>query len=143
MRRLFVPGQIMSPALCSKNRNIIFGIGRCVQMRVRALKAAHLLKAVDLWNDLGLGDYGLHFIRDKEKREVDFLVVKNQMPWMLIEVKNSANQGLSASLQYFADMLKPEHALQVAFDLPYVNKSCLGLDKPTIVPAITFLSQLV
>src|SRR3989338_965038 len=35
--------------------------------------ACHLLKAVHFWTDHGLGLYDLHYIRDKEKREVDFL----------------------------------------------------------------------
>ena len=34
--------------------------------------ASHLLKAVHYWTDMGLGDYGLHYLRDKLKREVDF-----------------------------------------------------------------------
>ena len=36
--------------------------------------ASHLLKTVNFWNDTGMGEYGLYFLRDKEKREVDFLV---------------------------------------------------------------------
>ena len=32
--------------------------------------ACHLLKAVDGWNDMGLGDFELGYLRDKEKREV-------------------------------------------------------------------------
>jgi predicted AAA+ superfamily ATPase len=39
--------------------------------------ASHLLKAVHFWTDLGLGSYDLHFLRDKEKREVDFLVSRD------------------------------------------------------------------
>lgn len=39
--------------------------------------ACELFRAVTLWNDLGLGHFSLHFIKDKEKREVDFLVVKD------------------------------------------------------------------
>ncbi|MCK4609193.1 MAG: ATP-binding protein, partial [Gammaproteobacteria bacterium] len=39
--------------------------------------ASHLLKAIHLWIDRGLGEYQLFFIRDKDKNEVDFLVTKN------------------------------------------------------------------
>jgi len=42
--------------------------------------ASHLLKATHCWTDQGLGDYRLHFLRDKEKREVDFLVSKDNHP---------------------------------------------------------------
>lgn len=38
--------------------------------------ASHLLKATHLWTDTGLGEYGLHYLRDKAKREVDFVVTR-------------------------------------------------------------------
>ena len=44
--------------------------------RCENMVAAHLLKAVHFWQDSGLGEYDLYFLRDKEKREVDFLVTK-------------------------------------------------------------------
>ena len=34
-----------------------------------------------LWSDRGQGDFALHFIRDKERREVDFVVVRDGGPW--------------------------------------------------------------
>lgn len=103
--------------------------------------ASHLLKAVQLWTDRGLGEYNLYYIRDKDKREVDFLVTKNRKPWFLIEVKASA-QPISKSLYYFQEQLQCPHAFQLAFDLPYVDKDCFSYKKPVIVPAKTFLSQL-
>ena len=45
-----------------------------VGARSETFVACHLLKAVDGWNDLGLGRFELGYLRDKEKREVDFLV---------------------------------------------------------------------
>ena len=105
--------------------------------------ASHLLKAVDLWNDLGKGKYGLYFIRNKDKKEVDFLVSKNNKPWFLVEAKLSANNRVSSSLQYFQDQLQCPHAFQVVFNLDYVNKNCFEYNNPVVVPASTFLSQLV
>ena len=35
----------------------------------------------------GLGAYDLYFVRDLAKREVDFLIVKNDTPVLLIEAK--------------------------------------------------------
>jgi len=55
--------------------------------RAETLVACHLLKAVEGWTDLGLGDFELRYLRDKQKREVDFLVVKDRRPWFLVEVK--------------------------------------------------------
>ena len=47
-----------------------------------AVLDGHLLKAVETGQDAGLGTYALHYLRDKEKREVDFVVVRNGEPWM-------------------------------------------------------------
>lgn len=105
--------------------------------------ASHLLKAVHFWTDRGLGDYELYYLRDKEKREVDFLIVKNGKPWGLVEVKNSSNGSPSKSLFYFQEMLEVEFAVQVALDMDYVDRSCFESSRPIIVPAKTFLSQLV
>ena len=65
----------------------------------------HLLKAVEGWNDMGLGKFELGYLRDKEKREVDFLVVRDGKPWFLVEVKQSDDKG-SKSLDYFQDRPK-------------------------------------
>lgn len=41
---------------------------------------ACLLKAVEGWNDMGFGDFALGYLRDKERREVDFLVARDGRP---------------------------------------------------------------
>lgn len=110
--------------------------------RFENLVANALLKAVHLWTDLGLGDFGLHFLRDKEKREVDFLLSRGGEPWMLVEAKLSGRGALSPSLLHFQRQLGADLVLQVAHDLPYVERSCFDLTRPAIVPARTFLSQL-
>lgn len=105
--------------------------------------ACHLLKAVHLWTDIGLGAYHLYYLRDKAKREVDFLVTRDQKPWFLVEVKYSENQGLSEALYYFQRLTHAQHAFQVAINMPFVDTNCFQYENPTIVPARTFLSQLV
>ncbi|MDP1836720.1 MAG: DUF4143 domain-containing protein [Chlamydiales bacterium] len=105
--------------------------------------ASHLLKAVHFWTDRGLGEYDLFYLRDKEKREVDSLITKNGNPWFLVEVKNSSNGSPSKSLYYFQEMLEAPFAFQVALDMDYVDRSCFEASRPIIVPAKTFLSQLV
>ena len=105
--------------------------------------ALALLKAVNYWNDMGFADYELHYLRDKGKREVDFIVVKDNKPWMLIEVKYKNNKNISPHLRYFQNQLKAKYALQVVIEMDYVNKNCFIGPQPLIVPAKTFLSQLV
>jgi len=42
--------------------------------------ALELFRAVCNWNDMGYGRFGLHFIRTREGREVDFLLSDNRRP---------------------------------------------------------------
>ena len=103
----------------------------------------HLLKAVDGWNDIGLGKFELGYLRDKEKREVDFLVVRNGSPWFLVEVKHR-DESLSGTLKYYQDQIKAPFAFQVVVDAEYVDADCFAKSRgPVVVPAKTFLSQLL
>jgi predicted AAA+ superfamily ATPase len=110
--------------------------------RAETFVACHLQKAIDAWNDLGFGRYELRYLRDKEQREVDFIVVKDRQPWFLVEVKNSAER-LSPALGYFQSQTKAPHAFQVTLDMDYVNADCFRERQPIVVPARTFLSQLI
>ena len=110
--------------------------------RAETLMACHLLKAVEGWTDLGLGNFELRYLRDKLKREVDFLVVRDRKAWMLVEVKTSDTR-LSDSLSYFQIATKAKHAFQAVFDLPYVHADCFRRMDPAVVPARTLLSQLL
>jgi uncharacterized protein len=104
--------------------------------------ASQLLKATHYWTDSGFGNYSLHYIRTTDKREIDFLVTKNDEPWFLVEVKKSSTT-LSPHLAYFQKLTQTKHAFQVVLDLAYVDKNCFQNSDPLIVPAKTFLSQLV
>jgi predicted AAA+ superfamily ATPase len=105
--------------------------------------AAHLLKAVHFWTDMGIGNFELFYLRDKMKREVDFIVVKDDKPWFLVEVKSSARRGISPTLHYFYNQLGVQHAFQVVFDLDFIERNCFAESNPTRVPVATFLTQLV
>lgn len=49
--------------------------------------ALELYRAVTIWNDLGYGRFSLHYIRDKEKNEIDFIITNENRPFLLIETK--------------------------------------------------------
>ena len=68
--------------------------------------ALELWRAVTSWNDLGRGNFGLHFIKNKEKQEVDFLLSRDQEPFLLVEAKLTESEP-SAPLRKF------QHALHV------------------------------
>jgi len=68
--------------------------------------ALELWRAVTSWNDLGWGNFGLHFIKNKEKQDVDFLLSRDHEPFLLVEAKLTESEP-SAPLRKF------QHALHV------------------------------
>ena len=110
--------------------------------RAETFTACHLLKAVEYWTDTGRGHFELRYVRDKQKREVDFLVVRDEKPWFLVEVKQSETT-LSPSLAYFQQQTGAKHAFQVVMNLPYIETDCFARSAPVVVPARTFFSQLI
>jgi len=110
--------------------------------RAETMVACHLLKAIEGWTDLGLGDYELRYLRDKQKREVDFVVVKDRKPWFLVEVK-MRDQTLSPALGYFQGQTNAQHSFQVVMNLPYQHADCFRIQRAVVVPAKSFLSQLL
>ena len=110
--------------------------------RAETLVACHLLKAVEGWTDLGYGEFSLNYLRNKQKKEVDFLVVRDKCPWFLVEVKKS-DTSLSGALGAYQRQTGARHAFQVVLDGEYVNRDCFECEVPTVVPARTFLSQLL
>ena len=111
--------------------------------RAETLVACHLLKAVEGWTDLGLGEFSLHYLRDKQKREVDFLVARDGTPWFLAEVKAS-DAPLSKFLAHFQSLTGAPHAFQIVLDRPFVPVDLFATpSSPRLVPALTFLSQLL
>lgn len=79
---------------------------------VENLCALHLLKACHFWTDCAYGDFSLNYVRDKERREVDFLLTKDKKPWMLIECKSNS-KTISPHLIHFSKILKTPYNIQL------------------------------
>ena len=110
--------------------------------RYETMAACHLLKAVDAWTDLGYGRFELYYLRNKQKREVDFLVSRDGQPWFIVEVKVS-DTHLSPNLDYYQRATGARHAFQVVFEESFVAADCFTRFTPVVVPARTFFSQLI
>ena len=111
--------------------------------RAETFVACHLLKAVEGWNDMGLGAFQLGYLRDKEKREVDFLVARDGKPWFLVEVKHG-DESMSPYLKRYQERIGAPFAFQVTVNADHVGQDCFANPgPPLIVPARTFLSQLL
>lgn len=111
--------------------------------RAETFIACHLLKAVEGWTDLGLGSFALGYLRDKEQREVDFVVARDRKPWFLVEVKSN-DDTLRPALKHFQDQLNAPFAFQVLLEADFVKADCFAASRRLLaVPAQTFLSQLL
>jgi hypothetical protein len=64
-------------------------------------------------------------------------------PGLYRVVKKSDNHGISKNLYHFYEEAQPQHAFQVVIEKPYLHKDCFEFKTPTIVPALTFLSQII
>ncbi len=105
--------------------------------RADTFVACHLLKAAEPWTDQGHGDFGLHYIRDKEKREVDFAVVVEGKVEQLVEVKH-AESNLHPALRRFAALFPDAVPVQLVQKL----KRPLTAQGVQVEPAATWLSRL-
>ena len=73
--------------------------------RFENMVALELYRAVTGWNDMGYGTFSLHFIKNKEQQEVDFIVANDGDPVFLMEAK-LADTEPSSALRKFQNFLK-------------------------------------
>jgi uncharacterized protein len=78
--------------------------------RFENMVALELWRATTNWNEFGYGEFSLHFLKNKEKQEVDFLIADGRKPLLLIEAKLSETQP-SPALKKF----------QISLDIPAVQ----------------------
>jgi len=111
-------------------------------VRLENLVACALLKETHYRLDVCGEDFALHYVRNKEGKEIDFVIVQNDNPVMLVEVKWS-DAELSRSLRAFfkeADPAAPDvRRLQVVGTLKTARSWANG-DRAE--PAVEFLANL-
>jgi len=100
--------------------------------------ASHLLKFCDYFYDAQGCRTRLHYLRDRQQREVDFFVTYEGKPWFAVEVKSGAGK-ISTPLRYFTDKLKIPYSFQVTQEcgIDYVQNGIRAIS------ADRFLSALV
>jgi len=108
--------------------------------RFENMVAMELRRAVTNWDDLGYGQFSLHFIKNKEQQEVDFLIANGRKPVVLIEAKTSDTQP-SSTLRKFQNALSVPAAQLIGEDEEYQVFS--NDDQSILVaPGYQWLSQL-
>ena len=84
--------------------------------RFENLVATHLLKRIQFEEDRTGARLNLCYLRDRDDREVDFVVVRDKKVDELIEVKYSDDRP-SSSLKYYSQILKPRRTVQIVYGI--------------------------
>src|SRR3990167_5130648 len=84
--------------------------------RLENLVATHLLKRLHFMEDYFGYRCSLHYIRDKDGREVDFVTIVDDVVYDLIEVKES-DSNITTALKYYKKMLQPKRTTQLVSTL--------------------------
>lgn len=108
-----------------------------VGAKLENLVAVSLLKHVYAKMDYQAENYALHYLRTKEKEEVDFTLVKDQVMEKIIEVKNS-NKDISKALFTFHQKYHVP-AVQIVQELRH-EKMVDGIE---VIKIKRFLSELM
>jgi len=72
--------------------------------RFENLMAVSLVRMAARFTEMGLGSFEVMYIRDKEKREVDFVLIRDNRPMALFETKEGDSE-ISPSGRYFGKRL--------------------------------------
>ena len=51
--------------------------------------AVEIKTLLELWTDAGIDNFSLHYIRNRDGKETDFIILRDLKPWLLIEAKMS------------------------------------------------------
>jgi len=107
-------------------------------IRFENMVAAHLLKLCHFLYDFEGYRAELFFLRNVDKKEVDFLVTIDRKPWFAVEAKQAFKE-VEKSIQYFKERLKIPYTYQV------VKESGIDLfiKGVNVVSADRFLSSLL
>jgi predicted AAA+ superfamily ATPase len=110
--------------------------------RFENMIAGHLLKSCHAWTDCAMGEFELHYIRDKQKREVDFFITNNKKSWALIEVK-SGQSTPTPSLIHYKNILQPKFCFQIVKEKKKEKLNSLSHPGIQSICVERFLSALV
>jgi hypothetical protein len=108
--------------------------------RFENMVAVELLRAVTTWNDLGYGSFGLHYVRNKEKQEVDFLLTERRRPRLLVETKLT-DTAADRPLRRFQDQLQVP-AVQLTNEGTTFRRVSNGDQMILVAPAFRWLPRL-
>ena len=107
--------------------------------RFENLVACHLLKWVHYQEDIEGYLWELRYFRDRDGREVDFVLVRNEKPEILIECKLSETAA-SESLLHLKRRFPKARAIQLVFNPSQEFTTSSGIE---VISALRYLKELV
>lgn len=108
--------------------------------RFENLVACHLQKWVYFLQDTEGRDTELRFFRDIDRREVDFVLMENNLPTHFIECKRAMDKQPSRALKYLKIRFPDVHAAQVSLAN---GPDVITKENIRMCPAHVFLSELI
>jgi predicted AAA+ superfamily ATPase len=107
--------------------------------RFENMIASHLLKWVHFEADVSGRDLELHYFRDIDGREVDFVVMEDRRPCAFVECKWS-DADISKGLKYLKARFRECPAFQVT---AVGKKDYISADGIRVMPAVAYLKTLI
>ncbi|MCK4764376.1 MAG: ATP-binding protein [Candidatus Aminicenantes bacterium] len=106
--------------------------------KLENIVASHLLKFCHFLTDTEGYNTKVYFLRDREGREIDFIITVGEKPWFAVEVKRSG-KNVSKHLKYFSDRMDIPFLFQVVMeeDVDFMS------DEIRVISASRFLNALV
>jgi len=108
-------------------------------VKLENLVACALLKELHFLEDVYGKDCQLHFLKTKDGKEIDFLIVIDKIPTLLIEVKSS-NDALSKNFQHFAKFFPRIQKIQLVKKLKREKTYPDGTEIRALIPWLTKLN---
>lgn len=105
--------------------------------RIENLVALSLLKEIHYALDAKGLPFDLHFVRNKQKKEIDFLITKFKKPHLLLEVKESdseVSENFAVFSKYFPEIKK----IQLVKNL---NRGFISKSNIHVIPMHEWLSE--
>lgn len=110
--------------------------------RFENMVGCHLLKYAHFQTDTGQARLELYYLKNKQKQEIDFLLVKDKKPWLPIEVKLN-DESLSKNWLFYFKYLPCKFGIQLVKRPGVRKRVAIGEAEVLVVSADYFLSLLV
>jgi uncharacterized protein len=108
--------------------------------RFENIVASHLLKWVNFLEDTEGREAELRYFRDREGREVDFVVTESRKPTLFVECKLSGSKSINPSLYYLKGKFPEVKAFQVHTG---TESSYVSPEGIVVCSAVEMLQELI